>query len=362
MNARLHVGGAILAKEINSTEIARLAGVSRSTVSRVINNYANVPEQTKQKVMKVIEEHNYYPNLSAQVLAGKRTRTIGLFMIDPGRISGDIISSMLLARVIESASSRGYYVLTHIVRNASDPEEIRLIKECFFQRRIDGGVFIGAANEEPVVEELIAEGFVTAIVDQRLPGRSEPNRLTFNFDNEAGIHQLVGYLAGLGHRKIGIINGDMNRHSGPAKWEAFQQAMAQEGLPIEEQWVLPGDFNEGSGYRAVKGLLEKESALPTALLAANDSVAFGALRALREAGLRVPEDMSVVGFDDHHQSAHTDPPLTTVKIDFVSMMDELTRRLIASIEQEDRLPGPAPTAAAQLIVRASCRAIRKADS
>jgi LacI family transcriptional regulator len=346
-----------VAKEINSTEIARLAGVSRSTVSRVINNYANVPEHTRQKVMKVIAEHNYYPNLSAQVLAGKRTRTIGLFMIDPGRISGDMISSLLLARIIESASSRGYYVLTHIVRDTGDPEEIRMIKESFFQRRIDGGVFIGAANEEAVVEELIAEGFVVALVDQHLPGRSEPNRLVINFDNQAGISQLVAYLAGLGHRHIGVINGDMNRHSGPAKWEAFQSAMAEAGLSINPQWVLSGDFNETSGYNAMKQLLAATTELPTALLAANDSAAFGALRALREAGLHVPEDMSIVGFDDHSLSAYTHPPLTTVRVDFAAMMDELTRRLIATIEQGAQAASAELVVATQLVVRYSCQPI-----
>jgi LacI family transcriptional regulator len=218
-------------------------------------------------------------------------------------------------------------------------------------------VFIGAANEEAVVEELIAEGFVVALVDQHLPGRSEPNRLVINFDNQAGISQLVAYLAGLGHRHIGVINGDMNRHSGPAKWEAFQSAMAEAGLSINPQWVLSGDFNETSGYNAMKQLLAATTELPTALLAANDSAAFGALRALREAGLHVPEDMSIVGFDDHSLSAYTHPPLTTVRVDFAAMMDELTRRLIATIEQGAQAASAELVVATQLVVRYSCQPI-----
>jgi len=347
-----------LSKEINSTEIAKLAGVSRSTVSRVINNYSNVPEKTKQKVLKVIQQYNYYPNLSAQVLAGKRTRTIGLFMVDSGRVSGDSISSLLLARVIDNASSHGYYVLTHIVHDMKDQDEARTIKESFYQRRIDGGVFIGAANHEPLIEELIAEGFMVAIVDQHLPGRTEPNRIVFNFDNETGVGQAVDYLVSLGHERIGMINGDMNRYSGPSKWRGFQAAMAKHQLPIVQQWMLPGDFNESSGYQAIKEFMRSKAELPTALFAANDSVAFGAIRALKEAGIQVPQDVSIVGFDDHILSAHSSPALTTIRVDFADMMDKLTRTLISSIENgaETYLPVAVST---ELVVRDSCQRARK---
>jgi LacI family transcriptional regulator len=343
-----------LSKEINSTEIARLAGVSRSTVSRVINNYANVPEQTKQKVMKVIQQYNYFPNLSAQVLAGKRTRTIGLFMIDSGRVSGDSISSLLLARIIESASSQGYYVLTHIVRDMKDLDEARTIKESFYQRRIDGGIFIGAANHEPLIEEMIAEGFKVGIVDHYLPGRMEPNRLVYNFDNETGVGQAIDYLVSLGHKRIGMINGDMNRYSGPSKLKSFQAAMQRHQLQVVQQWMLPGDFNEESGYKAINAFLKtKPAELPTAIFAVNDSVAFGAVRALKELGISVPRQMSVIGFDDHFRSSYFSPALTTIRVDFADMMDRLTKSLITSIEK-----GAAAfqifSAETKLVVRHSC--------
>ena len=118
--------------DINSIEVARLAGVSRSTVSRVINNYANVPNETREKVMKVIQQYNYFPNVSAQVLAGKRARTIGLFLIAPGHVSSDILTNMLIVSVIEHASACGYYVLTHIIRDAKDTETVKNVKEIFF--------------------------------------------------------------------------------------------------------------------------------------------------------------------------------------------------------------------------------------
>ncbi|WP_019006606.1 LacI family DNA-binding transcriptional regulator [Cohnella laeviribosi] len=340
--------------EINSTEIARLAGVSRSTVSRVINNYPNVPAETREKVMKVIRQYNYYPNMSAQVLAGKKTRTIGLFLIDAGHVSSDILTNMLISSVIENASAYGYYVLTNIIRNTQDQDAVRSVKEIFYQRRIDGGIFIGAANHEPLIEELIAEGFMIGIVDQHLPGRTEPNRIVANFDNDRGMELAIDYLAGLGHSKIGVINGDMKRQSGPSKYEGYLKAMAKRGFEVRPEWVLPGDFHQEAGYQAIQKLLQSASSLPTAIIAANDSVAFGAIQALHENGLSVPRDISVIGFDDHALSRMHQPPLTTIRVDFMHMMNRLTGALIKKIEQGADRFEPF-TIGCELVVRDSCR-------
>ena len=341
-------------KEINSVEIARLAGVSRSTVSRVINNYPNVPPETREKVMRIIEQYNYFPNMSAQVLAGKKTRTIGLFLVGAGSVAGDIVANMLLSSVIENASGRGYYVLTHILRGTADSAAVRCVKEIFYQRRIDGGIFIGAPNEEPLIESLIAEGFAVGIVDQHLPGRNEPNRLVVNFDNTTGMELAVGYLAELNHRDIGIINGAMNRFSGPDKYESFRRAMERRGLKVNPDWVLPGDFHEPAGYEAMARLLASGLPLPTAIIAANDSVAFGAMRALREHGLRVPDDMSIIGFDDHALSAMQQPALTTIRVDFQAQMRHLTDGLIRYIETGVSFTEPY-LAPSELVIRGSCR-------
>ncbi|MDQ6420393.1 LacI family DNA-binding transcriptional regulator [Paenibacillus sp. LHD-117] len=343
-----------MGNKITSTEIARLAGVSRSTVSRVVNRYSNVPDETRRRVMDMIELHNYYPNLSGQVLAGKRTRTIGLFMADAGSVSSDSIANLLLSRIIESASVRGYFTLTHIVRDMKDHDQTRAVKECFCQRRIDGGIFIGTDNDEPVIEELIRQGYLVGIVDQARLGRAEPNRLVCNFDNVNGVRLAVRHLAELGHTSIGAIHGNLLRNSGSEKRDAFMIAMEESGLDVRPEWMLDGDFNETSGYDAMRRLLDSGTELPTALFAANDSVAFGAIRALREKGLQVPEHMSVIGFDDHLLSAKHHPPLSTVRIDFAKMMDRLTDMLIGSIED-----GAEPTepwiAEASLVVRGSCR-------
>lgn len=340
--------------EINSMEVARLAGVSRSTVSRVINNYSNVPQKTRDKVMQAIKELNYFPNVSAQMLAGKKSRTIGLFMVSSGEIAIDVLTNMMIVSVIESASDLNYYVLTYIIRDVSDEAAINNVREIFYQRRIDGGIFIGTGQDEPFVEELIAEGFIVGVFDQEHTGALAPNRVVANFDNKSGMKQAIAYLIGLGHRQIGLINGDRNRLSGMAKYEGFYEAMHQQGLEIQSEWILDGDFTEEAGYAAIKQLVQQAEQLPSAIIAANDSVAFGAVRALREHGLSVPEHLSIIGFDDHVLSEKHSPPLTTVRVDFKHLFKELMQAVIEQIEQ----PSDAVKEVrydCTLIIRDSCR-------
>jgi len=319
--------------EINSIEVARLAGVSRSTVSRVVNNYPNVPIETKEKVMKAIKELNYFPNVSAQMLAGKKSRTIGLFMVSSGEVSVDVLTNMMIVSVIENASDYDYYVLTYIIRDTTDVDIINNVKEIFYQRRIDGGIFIGTEHYEPFVEELIQEGFIIGVFDQEHPEQTSGNRIVANFNNESGMKQAIAYLVGLGHREIGVINGNVKRLSGERKYEGFTQAMELNSLPMNPSWILPADFTEEAGYSSVKRYLERQEPLPTAFVAANDSIAFGAIRAIREQGLQVPADISVIGFDDHVLSEKHSPPLTTVKVDFKRLFKDLMSVLITKIEK-----------------------------
>ncbi|WP_134701005.1 LacI family DNA-binding transcriptional regulator [Ammoniphilus sp. YIM 78166] len=316
--------------DINSEEIARLAGVSRSTVSRVINHYPNVPQKTKEKVMKVIKEYNYYPNLSAQVLAGKKTKTLGLFIIERGHLSEDTSVNEVITCLIEHASLYGFYVLAHVIRDTTDPENVHNVKEFFYQGRIDGGIFIGAANHEPLVEELIAEGFIVGIVDQVLPGRNESNRIVCNFNNEGAIMQAVDYFVSMGHKRIGIITSDLKKSSTTSKLNGFMAAMEKHGLSINDRWILPG-FYEGGGYTAIEHLVRKSKDLPTAIFASNDNIAFAAIRALNDFSLRVPEDISIIGMNDQKLSAYYKPALTTFRANFREMMLLVTKMVVESI-------------------------------
>ena len=303
--------------------------------------------------MKIIKEYNYFPNMSAQVLAGKTMKNIGLFIIEKGNVASDPINPMLIASVIEEASAHDYYVLTHIIRDTTSSKNIEHVKSVFYQNRIDAGIFIGANNHEPFIEELIAEGFTIGIVDQDLAGRDEPNRIVYSFDNENGAMKAIDYLVSLQHRNIGIITGDLKRHAGIARYEGFIKAMKHHGLPVRREWVLNADFSSIRGYNAMKSFLKTNVELPSAFFAANDSIAFGVIRALNEKKINVPSDISVIGIDDHVLSEFFQPPLTTFKADFSNMMRGLTLDVIKTIEDTNK-KGIKIIMESQLIERESC--------
>jgi len=342
--------------ELNSKEIAEIAGVSRSTVSRVINNYANVPQKTREKVMKVIEQYGYTPNISARTLAGKKTKTIGLFFIDQFQFSKDSSANMLITSVIESASAFGYIVLTTVVRDLKNPESIKNVTDVFYQGSITAGIFIGAENHDPVIEGLIAEGFIIGVLDQMLIGRNEPNRIVYNVNNEGAARKAVDYLYQLNHKKIGIINGDLKKAAANFKFKGFVSQMEQRGLEINKSWMMYGHYESG-GYEAMSNLLAHAGDLPTAIFASSDSLAFGAIRALNDQGLKVPDDISVIGMNDQALSAYYKPALTTFHVNYEQLTAGITESVIHAIENGATEPSAITTLDCMLVERESCRKI-----
>ncbi|MDF2959144.1 MAG: transcriptional regulator [Paenibacillus sp.] len=340
--------------ELNSKEIAEIAGVSRSTISRVINNYANVPPKTREKVMKVIEQYGYTPNISARALAGKKTKTIGLFFIDQWKFSKDSSANMLITSVIESASAFGYMVLTSIVRDLKNPESIKNVKDMFYQGSLTAGIFIGAENHEPIIEELISEGFIIGVLDQVLPGRNEPNRIVYNLNNEQTARQAVDYLVSLNHTKIGIINGDLKKAAANFKYKGFVSQMEHHGLEINKAWIMHGHYEAG-GYEAMSNLLAKADELPTAIFTASDSIAFGAIRAINDYSRKVPDDISVIGMNDQALSAYYKPALTTFRINYEMLTAGITQSVINAVENGTSEQCITFTLDCTLIERESCK-------
>ncbi|MDR1558820.1 MAG: LacI family transcriptional regulator [Clostridiales bacterium] len=340
--------------KLNSTEIGKLAGVSRSTVSRVVNGYSNVPEDTRLKVMKVINENGYYPLLSGQLLVGKKTRTIGFFWIaSSGSISSDTQSSVYFVNVMESAAKSGYLVLTCILQNLTDTENIEWIKKIFYQGRIDAGIFIGTNNNEPLIEELISKGKVVGIFDHFHPDRNEPNRISVNFENDTGV-KVIDYVYRLGHRKIAVLDGNLNRFSSIKRHEGFIQGMQRNNILINPNWLCYAGITETEGYTATRALLANCTEYPTVICANNDSVAFGAYRALKEAGISVPDQISVIGIDGHVRGEFMSPPLTSFAFDYEAFFSLLVMHTIDAVEQKAENPVTV-FMPSRLIERASCR-------
>lgn len=344
-----------MTKKLNSTEIARIAGVSRSTVSRVINGYRNVPDHTRSRVMKVINENEYYPLLSGQLLAGKKTDTLGFFWIFTGNIADDMLCSAYLAHVTESAAKLGYLVLASIVQNLTDQANIDWIKRIFIQERIDAGIFIGVKNNEPLIEDLISRGKVVGIFDHYHPGLSEPNRISVNYETDTG-RKTIDYLYSLGHRKIAIIDGDVSRYSMLKRHEGYLSGMQDRGLEIHGEWMYYTNIFSGGddGYDAAKKLLTNCREYPTAICAGNDFIAFGVYKALEEAGISIPGQISVIGIDGHGKGELVSPSLTTFAFNYKEMFFSLVKRTICAVAKEPDNPAT-QYISGNLLERESCR-------
>lgn len=325
-------GKHVIVKRITSQDIARICGVSRSTVSRVINNYPNVPEATRQRVMEVIKSHNYFPHLSGQLLTGMSTKTIGLFWLSPSAIARDSLASRLFLHIIDAAAAHDYLVLSCVVDPLSQQGWQKRIRKMFMEGRIDGGIVIGAGTNEPLVDELVDQGMFVGLFDYYKEGDPQPNRITANFHKDSG-EQAIEHLFQKGHRHIAIIDGDMSRLSSVHRHEGYMRGMMRHGLHLKNEWLTYGGITKDSGYHAARRLLENcQGHYPTAICANNDSVAFGVYQACAELGLRIPFDISVIGQDGHEQGAYTQPPLTTIAFDFEKMFSSLISRLISTIE------------------------------
>lgn len=343
-------------KRINSNDIAKLAGVSRSTVSRVINGYTNVPADTREKVMKVIKENHYYPQLSGQLLSGKKNNTIGLFWFSRDSIAHDPLCSSYFMHVVDAATERGYLVLSCILDNLTEKKNINYVRKIFMEGRIDAGIFIGTSNTEPLIDELTGLGKIVGIFDYYHENEDVPNRISVNFERESG-EKTIDYLYSLGHRKIAVIDGDLSRLSCIHRHESYMRGLIKHSLPLRNEWMVYGGIVKETGYEAAKTMLSRcGNNLPTAVCANNDGVAFGVYRACAELGLRIPEDISVVGADGHSDGLLCTPPLTTYSFDFKALFTSLVHRVIDTIEQKENIP-QTEFIAGTLIPRASCKEI-----
>ena len=312
---------------MKSIEVAKLAGVSRSTVSRVINNYPNVPPETREKVMKIIEEYNYMPNSYARTLAGKKNNTIGLFFIIS---EADAVNERLFRNdyfaayldiLVDMASERDYYVLISLV---TDETKYSKINQAFHEKRIDGGIIIG--TQENTLSHLVAHGLDTSIVlfdydvDMEAMERFDKTQFTvINSNDEEGIFRAVQHLYELGHREIGFIRGREASRSGHIRRLAFAKAMEGLNLRINDSYCLDGDFHVDTVYEELSKRIKEGQKLPTAYISANDYMALGAIRAFNENNISVPGDISIIGFDNTHRAQEFNPKLTTMGPDFYKM-------------------------------------------
>ncbi|MCQ6557476.1 LacI family DNA-binding transcriptional regulator [Paenibacillus mendelii] len=306
-------------------EIAKIAGVSASTVSRALARNKKISEHTIQRIEKIANELHYTPNLSARALTGKGTKLIGLIV--PEITSNHYVQ--IVNRVESELYAKGYALIIGTTDFNADKGLRNL--EVFIGRAVDGIIFAGD-NLDEVNAAAVRDIIKTPIVFLGSAGDNTGHECVA-VDDAHGISLLIRHLIELGHKSFGFIGEKLSK---PVRLPPFQKALAEWGLEYNENFIKTDGterFEEG-GYLRMKELLA-EGEMPTAVFATYDNIAIGAMKALHEAGLKVPEDVSIIGFDNIKESEYLIPALTTVFPPITEMADRAVDMLIEKIEKKD---------------------------
>ena len=342
-----------MATRPTSADVASEAGVSRTTVSFVLNGRTDVkiPEETRRRVIDAAERLGYHPHAPARQLAGGRSHILALVLRQsPEQIAADAVLAETLRGLATAARSKGFRVMVDpLPVDGSAASYAGLLRS----QHADGLIISGPRIDDPQLLDLVRDGF-PIVLQGTLPGLDVAS---VDVDNVAGARGAVEHLLALGHRRIACItNAPLVYTAAQERLEGYRQALSSAGLPIDDALVESADFDAPSGHAAMARLLERASF--GAAFVASDVVALGAIGALREAGRRIPDDVSVVGFDDIPLAAYFDPPLTTVRLPAFELGQAAGRALL------DRIGDPAATERAllptELIVRASTAPPRSA--
>jgi LacI family transcriptional regulator len=338
---------------ITIRDVAREAGVSVSTVSRVLNDKDDVAPETYARVRSVIRKLGYTSSLAARSMRNCRTNVVGLIVPDVG----DPFSIQVMKGVNKAIAEHGYDLIVYTsgtMRMNSKAE-----RERHYVSLLDGSIVDGTIIVTPAATSFSTSAPVVAVD----PNNQSPDCPSVTSTNHAGALAAMEYLIGLGHRRIGFIGGRPDLQCARQRLQAYLDALAQASIPADQALIETGDFLRSAGRLCAQRLLALREP-PTAIFAANDQSAIGAMEAAREAGLRIPEDLSVVGFDNTPEAAHCRPSLTTVD-QFIDRMGYQATEILLGLIQGKSADDDLCLVSTQFVVRDSCRAVngsRKQES
>lgn len=321
-------------------DVARLAGVSHQTVSRVINGSEDVLPETRAIVDAAIKQLGYRPNAIARSMARGQTRTLAC--ISPN------LTDYTFASVIEGAEVEArqheYFMLSS---SATDPKAFQdLVDELVGHRRVDGLIVINPYSDDRFLH--IPENFPVVFVGAR---SHEKEICSVSLDDEKVAYEATRHLISLGHINIALITGPMEEDCSQDRSKGYQRALSEAGIAYDESKVLEGDWSASSGQQALLSFI-KSGNVPTAVFAQNDRMAMGVMHAARDTNLQVPDQLAVIGVDDMPLSSYFDPPLTTMRQDMPLIGQEATRMLLEIIQKKTPAVRELKLSA-QLVVRKS---------
>jgi LacI family transcriptional regulator len=327
-------------------DVARHSGVSIKTVSRVVNNLAEVSSETRQKVQQVILELGYQPNATARNLVNGKTNTVGVIIPH----SADYIFThsfftQVLRGIAEVLSANNFDMHLHL---AHDNEPYASL---YSQRKVDGLILMSIPIGDPGIKGLDKSG-APCVFTCRLSDAGESDISFVDADFEGGVGLAMDHLISLGHRRIGLLTGAENLVSVKLRKQGYLKALKKNDIPVIEGYVLAGDFTSESGYDLALQIMQHPSP-PSALVCGDDMMAFGAIKAVTELGYCVPKDISIVGFDDINLSQFSTPQLTTIRQEKYQKGRIAAETLLTLIQNKDNGPQRQIITETSLIVRAS---------
>lgn len=330
---------------ITIQDVAETAGVSVSTVSRVLNDKDDVAPETYEKVQKVIEDLSYTSSLAAKSMRSRKTNVIGLIMPD---VEG-AFAIQVMKGINRAIADFGYDLIVYtggdVKKKSSADREQRYVS------LLNGSITDGVIVVTPTATTF-STAFPVVVVD---PNNVSPDCPAVIAANRAGALAVMEYLIGLGHRRIGFIGGRPELRSAVQRLQGYEDGLRQANIPLAPELIQVGDYSTETGMICAQKLLNLPDP-PTAIFAANDQSAIGVIKAAQEAGLRVPADLSVVGFDNIPEAAYINPGLTTVD-QSIDKMAYVATEMLVSLVQGESLDSKWLEMPTRLIVRDSCRPI-----
>lgn len=336
-------------KKATIKEVAKKAGVSVSTVSRVLKDNPNlyIRTETKKRVVRVIRELGFKPDIRAQSLRGVGTQIIGFIIpnLSP-------FYDQLVWELEDVCHSEEYGVL--ICDSNNDPERERSYLDLLERQKVDSIVISTVGSNEERLRQLIRRGIPVILADEDIPGLNVPAVLARNYP---GSCQATQYLIDLNHRKIAYISGPLKVLSGKERLRGYRDTLLKNSLSFERKLLKKGNYSYASGYKAAQALLEESKDKFTAIFCANDLMALGAIRAIQDAGGQVPEDYSIIGFDDMDFSSISYPQLTTIAQPVRKMAVKIFEAIKKEMRGDSSQGGKRYRLSTRLVIRQSCRPV-----
>jgi LacI family transcriptional regulator len=331
-------------------DVARAAGVSIATVSRVFNGSSRVGEQTATRVWSAAGELDYWPNSAARSLTTQCSHALGVLLPD---LHGEFFSEVIRG-IDQTARREKFQVL--ISSSHADADELVAAARSM-HGRVDGLIIMASDTETAGAVDRISHMFPVTLLN---PCQETVCCDMVSLANCAGAQRVVAHLLGLGHHHIAIITGPEGNIDAEERLRGYRQALQDAGILPSAELQIRGDFTEHSGHQAARQLLSI-TPRPTAVFAANDCMAVGLLSALHEAGVEVPDEIAVAGFDDIATARYLRPPLTTVKIDTFKLGQRAVQLLLAGLASGQPSAGRRETLPATLVIRQSCGSTRQRE-